>query len=364
MQRQVEALPQLRTLAAENIRLAEELRSRTKPIEAAEHDLKLSTDLVEKLSEQFGKTREKATAVGLTETIGQLLRKQRDKLHDPADFQHSVDDRSQAIDDVQFRLYELDEIRSNVANPEIFQSLMAEAPLPVDASIAEEPGKSRPRSSRQQAAASRPAQPQPDQLLRHAAGAGHHQRRLIQLINAYAQYIDERVLWIRSNRPLSVHELYSGKPIRWFLRWKNWKQVAGVLASDVESNPLGPIGLTLLIVVFLYTRRRFHLEIGKLGLECAPLELHPVRAHVPRFLLTLFTSGLGAAIGWYVGWRLGAAAYSIDFPSAVADGLIAATLLFFPWTSFAGRAVPMASPPPILDGRKTSCGRWPPMPAG
>ena len=174
MQRQVEALPQLRTLAAENIRLAEELRSRTKPIEAAEHDLKLSTDLVEKLSEQFGKTREKATAVGLTETIGQLLRKQRDKLHDPADFQRSVDDRSQAIDDVQFRLYELDEIRSNVANPEIFQSLMAEGSSRSDASIAEEPGKSRPRSSRQQAAASRPAQPQPDQLLRHAAGAGHH----------------------------------------------------------------------------------------------------------------------------------------------------------------------------------------------
>ena len=64
-----------------------------------------------------------------------------------------------------------------------------------------------------------------------------------------------------------MHELYSGKPIRWFLRWKNWKQVVGVLASDVESNPLGPIGLTLLIVVFLYTRRRFHLEIGKLGLD-------------------------------------------------------------------------------------------------
>ena len=132
MQRQVEALPQLRTLAAENTRLAEELRSRTKPIEAAEHDLKLSADLVEKLSEQFGKTREKATAVGLTETIGQLLRKQRDKLHDPAEFQRSVDDRSQAIDDVQFRLYELDEIRSNVANPEIIQLIMAEAPPSLD----------------------------------------------------------------------------------------------------------------------------------------------------------------------------------------------------------------------------------------
>jgi potassium efflux system protein len=330
MQRQVEALPQLRTLAAENIRLAEELRSRTKPIEAAEHDWKLSTDLVEKLSDQFGKTREKATAVGLTETIGQLLRKQRDKLHDPADFQRSVDDRSQAIDDVQFRLYELDEIRSNVANPEIIQSIMAEAPPGL---TAEE------RTNLEKAARDILDNKQQllDQLSRNLNSYYETllelvitQRRLIQLINAYAQYIDERVLWIRSSRPLSVHELYSGRPIRWFFRWKNWKQVCGVLASDVESNPLGPIGLTLLIVVFLYTRRRFHLEIGKLGLDAHRSNYTRFLPTFRAFLLTLFTSGLGAAIGWYVGWRLGAAAYSIDFPSAVSDGLIAATLLFLP----------------------------------
>jgi potassium-dependent mechanosensitive channel len=330
MQRQVEALPQLRTLAGEDIRLAEELRSRTKPIEAAEHDLKLSTDLVEKLSDQFGKTREKATAVGLTETIGQLLRKQRDKLHDPADFQRSVDDRSQAIDDIQFRLYELDEIRSGLANPEILQSIMAEAP----------PGlTTEERKNLEKAARDILDNKQQllDQLSRNLTSYYDTllelvitQRRLIQLINAYAQYIDERVLWIRSNRPLGVRELYSGKPLRWFLRWQNWKQVCGVLASDVESNPLGPIGLFLLIVIFLYMRRRFHLEIGKLGHDAHRSNYTRFLPTFRAFLLTLLTSGLGAAIGWYVGWRLGAAAYSIDFPSAVSDGLVAAALLFFP----------------------------------
>jgi potassium-dependent mechanosensitive channel len=330
MQRQVESLPQLRVYAAENTRLAEELQSRTKPIEAAERDLKLSTDLVEKLSEQFSKTREKATAVGLTETIGQLLRKQRVKLHDPADFQRSVDDRSQAIDDVQFRLYELDEIRSNLANPEIIPSLLAEAPpglTPEDRKNLEKAAHEILDNKQQLI----------DQLSRNLTSYSDTlmelvitQGRLIRLINAYAQYIDERVLWIRSSRPLSVRELYSGKPIRWFLRWRNWRQVTGVLVSDVESNPLGPIGLVLLIVVFLYIHRRFHSEIGRLGQEAHRSNYTRFLPTFRAFLLTLMTSGLAASIVWYLGWRLGAAAYTIDFPSAVADGLIAAVLLFFP----------------------------------
>ncbi len=31
-----------------------------------------------------------------------------------------------------------------------------------------------------------------------------NERKLIDLINAYAEYIDERVLWIRSSRPLAI----------------------------------------------------------------------------------------------------------------------------------------------------------------
>ena len=124
---QVEAHPLLRSLAAENTRLAEDLQSLSKPIETAEHDLKLAGDLFEKLKQHFSKTREKV-AVGLTETIGQLLRKQRDTLPDPSDYQRSVEVRSQAIDETQFRLYELEESRSAAANPDLIQTILAEAP--------------------------------------------------------------------------------------------------------------------------------------------------------------------------------------------------------------------------------------------
>ena len=61
-----------------------------------------------------------------------------------------------------------------------------------------------------------------------------------------------------------------------------------------------------------------------------------------------------------VAWRLSAAAYYVDFPSAVSDGLFAAALLYFP-LDFVRRSsrVPTALPPPISNGRRRPRGRWP-----
>ncbi len=289
----------------------------------------------------------------MTGTIGQLLRKQRAGLHDPADFQRSVDVRSQAIDDVQFRLYELEEIRSSLANPEPLQLIMAQAPpgLSKDArQILEKAARDILQSKQQYL----------DQLIRNYSNYYDTlldlvvtQRRLIELINTYADYIDERVLWIRSSRPFgdlliayfgharqvddlrtddfaALSELFRGKPIRWLVSPKNWRQVTAALTSDARSNPFAPTGLLLLTGLFWYTRRRFGSEIGKLGNDTHRSNFTRFLPTSRAFLLTLVTSATGAGILWYVGWRLAAAAYYIDFPSAVSDGLFAAALLYLP----------------------------------
>jgi len=348
---QGEAHPALQTSAAENTRLAEELQSLTKPIESAERDLKEAGDISEELREQFSKTKDKAAGVGLTGPIGQLLRKQRDHLRDPAEYQRSVDVRSQVIDDVQFRLYELDEMRTSLANPEPeIQSILGPAPprlgtdgQPILDKVAFE------KATLERAALEKAArdilqskQQYLDQLTRNYGNYYDTllelvvtQRRLIELINTYANYIDERVLWIRSSRPLGLSELkrselIRGKPFGWLVRPANWKQVTAVLTSDAQSNPFAPTGLLLLTGFFWYTRRRFGSEIGKLGHDAHRSNFTRFLPTTRAFLLTLVTSATGAGILWYVGWRLAAAAYEIDFPSAVADGLFASALLYLP----------------------------------
>jgi potassium-dependent mechanosensitive channel len=323
--------PLLGRLASENMRLAEDLQKVTKPIEVAERELKESGDLWGKLRDQFSKTRDKADGVGLTETIGQLLRKQRVALRDPADFQRGVEVNSRAIDETQFRLYELDEIRSSLANPDpIVQEVLASAP----ASLGDADRKALEKATRDILEAK---QQLVDQLSRNLTNycdtlldVVMNERKLIDLINAYAEYIDERVLWIRSSRPLAISQLSSGRPIHWLVRLKNWRQVGDALAADARSNPLGPIGLLMLIPIFWYTRRRFHSEIGNLGQEAHRSNYTRFLPTSRAFVLTLSTSALAGGIVWYFAWRLATAAYDVDFPSAVSDGLFAATLLFFP----------------------------------
>jgi potassium efflux system protein len=344
---QVEALPLLRSSAEENTRLAEELQSLTKPIETAEHDLKEAGDLSEKLRKEFSKTKEKAAGVGLTATIGQLLRKQRALLRDPAEYQRSVDVRSQVIDEVQFRLYELDEMRTSLANPELFiRPILAQAspgPGTDGHSILEQPAPEKAALEKAARDILQSKQHYLDQLTRNYGNYYDTllelvvtQRKLIELIDAYAGYIDERVLWIRSSRPLAhiddatLWELLRGKPFGWLVRPANWKQVTDALTSDARSNPFAPTGLLLLTGFFWYTRRRFGSEIGKLGHDAHRSNFTRFLPTTRAFLLTLLTSATGAGILWYVGWRLAAAAYDIDFPSAVADGLYASALLYLP----------------------------------
>ena len=171
---QDDANPLLRSHAVENTHLAEDLQKLTKPIEVAERELKEAGDLSEKLREQFSKTREKAAGVGLTETIGQLLRKQREALKDPADFQRSIEVNSHAIDETQFKLYELDEMRSTLANPDpLVQEILASAPP----SLGEGDRKALEKAAREnpgnEAAIDRSTDPEFEQLLRNAAGTRH-----------------------------------------------------------------------------------------------------------------------------------------------------------------------------------------------
>ena len=281
----------LQSYAAENTRLAEEGRARTRPIEAAEKELKDSKAELEKLTEQFTNTRQKADGVGLTGAIGQLLRKQRAELKDPLVYQRSVDGHSQAIDEIQFRLYELDEIRSNAAKPEMIRTILAQAPA--DLSVSErqfllKASQEVLESKRQYL----------DVLERNynnyfatLLDLVETEHKLIELIDKYADFIDERVLWIRSSRPLALRDVFRGKPIAWLVSPSNWKQVGDALVSDAKSNPWAPLGFVALAGFFWYMRKRFSREIGKLGHDGPLFELHAVSSDAGRLRSDSFDVG-------------------------------------------------------------------------
>lgn len=326
---EVDSHPLLQAHTADNTRLAEESQKLSKPIETAEEELKKAKSALESLTQQFAQIKQKADGVGLTGPIGQLLRKQRAALPDPP--QRSVDASTEVIDKAQFRMYELDELRSSLANPEpTIQAILSQAP----------PGMSE-ESRRLLEKASRDVLENKQQSLDTLSHKLSNycdtllelvftQRKLIALLNEYTQYIDERVLWIRSSRPLAATDVFRGKAIGWLVRPANWWQALTALRSDARSNPFVVCALLQLAAAFWYIRRRFRREIGNLGHDAHRSNFTRFLPTLRAFALTLGTSLAGAALPAFFAWRLSVSAYDIDFPSAVSDALYATSWLFLP----------------------------------
>jgi potassium efflux system protein len=326
---EVQADPLLQAQTKENVSLAEESQKLSKPIETAEQELKKAKLALESLTKQFAQIKQKADGVGLTNPIGQLLRKQRAALPDPP--QRSVDASSQVIDEVQFRIYELDELRSSLANPEpIIQDILKQAPP----SMSEESRRMLEKASREVVESK---QQSIDTLSHRLSNYSDTllelvftQRKLIELLNEYAQYIDERVLWIRSSRPLSAGDVFRGRAIGWLVRPANWRQVASALWSDARANPFAVCAFLQLAAAFWYVRRRFRHEITNLGHDAHRSNFTRFLPTLRAFGLTLGTSLAGAALLAFVARRLSVSAYDIDFPSAVSEALYATACFFLP----------------------------------
>ncbi len=326
---EVEAHPLLQAITAENTRLAEESQKLNKPIETAEEEVKKAKAALEKFTKQFAQIKQKADGVGLTNPIGQLLRKQRADLPEPP--QRSVDASTQLIDEAQFRLYELDENRSSLANPEpIVQSILSQAPP----TMSEESRRMLEKASRDVLESK---QKSLDTLNRNLSNycdtlleLVFTQRKLIVLLNEYAQYIDERVLWIRSSRPLSGGDVFRGRAIAWMVRPSNWAQVTSALWSDARANPFAFCAFLQVLAGFWYVRRRFRGEIENLGHDAQRSNFTRYLPTLRAFGLTMSTSLAGAGLLAFIGRRLAVSAYDVDFPSAVSDGLCATAWLFLP----------------------------------
>lgn len=134
------------------------------------------------------------------------------------------------------------------------------------------------------------------------------EQQLITETEDCARFIDERVFWVASSKPLSVTDLRNAvEAFCWLVGPKAWADVGGTLFSDVRRNS-GVWSLAFgLFVGLIYCRMRMRERIQEIGEKAG-------RGNCYRFLPTLEVTLLTSlvAIGWpglmwYFGWRLNTA---------------------------------------------------------
>ena len=189
--------PALTPHAERNVKLAEVAHALSQPIEDTRRRVEQTKGRLEDVQKQFTTTQQRVDDIGLTGSIGAHLRRQRVDLPDLRRRRKNVQDRKMLIERAQYRVFQYDEIRS-VSTEAMVQDILSKVPV-VDESEKE----------KLEAAARTLVERRREHLNRVIRNYNSYldalfeldatEQRLIRETVGYEEYIDERVLWIRSN---------------------------------------------------------------------------------------------------------------------------------------------------------------------
>ncbi len=150
---------------------------------------------------------------------------------------------------------------------------------------------------------------------------------LTQVATEFSDYIDQRVLWIRSTDPLWKSEpAKSWEAARWLIEPTNWQGVGQSLLGDAQDRPLVMLLFVLIFAPLVFWQRRMRREVTLLGQTAS----HSFRIWPTLMTVgwTLLIAAIWPALMAFIGWRLSQA--SADFARALSAGLIAAAVSFYP----------------------------------
>ncbi|TWU41394.1 Miniconductance mechanosensitive channel MscM precursor [Novipirellula aureliae] len=324
----IAAAPALQAYAEQNQELAEKAKRVTEDLAAAQRDLKSAVEVHEALVNQFRVTRNKVDLVGLTSSVGTLLRKQRTSLPDVSERREAVAMRQPLINDIQYELLEYEDLRSEVAEP---QKLLA--------TIVEDSGSI---GSLDQALLESAAQEllsrkgeYLDTLIRNSSQYFHAMieldltdQQIIKQAAEYENYIDERVLWIRSGRSL-LSGLQFNPSDAWLISPKKWSEVGTALVVDIQKR----MGLYLIclipIALLFFKRRSIRSRIRSLGETTERANCKSITPTIQTIFLTNLVSLEWSALLGFFGWRLFENPLQSEFASAIGSGLLCVSLLWF-----------------------------------
>jgi potassium efflux system protein len=298
------AHPTLRDLAEENSSLTQRRRELQGFLARQVSDLSAVNSTLTSVEQKFNSVVEKEQRAGLTTAIGLLLRNQRSHLPDADEFDRRQAEAEVEIVRLQTEQMSLEDDRSELGDIE------ARVDLELRLNGEDEAMQTRLRQMTLDLLTDRRQYLDDlladyDACLQTLSEIDVVCRRLQTTIKRYEEYIDERVLWIRSAAPVnSTLIMRTWSDVLSFLSHRQWSPLLGHLYEDAATYwPLyGVCGLLLLLILVLNQQiRRFLLRTGEL--RNRPLESGIPLALMITALAVVRSSAWPAGL-LFAGWRL------------------------------------------------------------
>jgi len=169
------------------------------------------------------------------------------------------------------------------------------------------------------------------------------EQELADVSRAFADYIDERVLWVRSAGWIGSPETLPpgapadatppswwsglGRAAAWFVSPEGWATGLRALGRDLTANWILYVLAAALIAAMAVTRRRAHAALNALGDQVVSIRTDSFKHTLKALGLTAWLALLGPLVLGFPGWRLMAANAGAS-ARAFGLGLLAAANLY------------------------------------
>jgi len=318
--------PAVKDIAEENSRLAELRTSSTGPTSKITEVAAELADINKKLTflgDRAKTVKQKVETVGLTKITGILLQSAKRELPNLRRLRSKANYIRSEISNSQLQIAIIEEQRSALDDIDS-RVLQIEKRLGQTASAAEieEIRKSAPELLKTQREYLDTLATDYRAYFAKLYDLNEVQNLLVVETQEFANYINENILWIRSDRPLSYTQLPNmAASVRWLLSPSGWKKLIYYLWQDLKKEFAAYVFAIPALLLLLQQKKKLRAKLQSIGQQPTKVAMESFKYIIEALLFTILLATIRPAMLWFIAWRMNNFPVTEELPRAIAAGL-------------------------------------------
>ncbi|HOZ47747.1 MAG TPA: mechanosensitive ion channel [Candidatus Hydrogenedentes bacterium] len=279
--------------------------------------------------ESFDRIRQRVDAVGLNNAIGRLLRKQKAEFVDTREHRRDIDHREDEMAEAELAYLDIHEdwLRLTDNEAHIREAFAAAAEhMTKEARAKVDPLFQDVMSARHAAIES--LVNDYTTYFNKLVDLDADQRQLVDESERFADYIDERILWIRSSGTLGMTDLgHALTALTWLLGPQGWLAVLAALGNGALLQPVATAAVLAILAGLYWFRRREMRRLAAFAEAAKKRKCTSMRPTVEALATTILALLFWPLVAYVVGWSLATTSSAPVFVRGVGQALQAVALV-------------------------------------
>ena len=333
-----EVEPWLLSVTKRNRELAEQNSALATEIASTESRLKSAMNRLEEWERKFSVTKDKVDSVGLPASMGVMLRQLRANLPSERALKNAIRARQPLIEQSQLNQFDLADERTRLDDIDrevdrVLNELISQDPA---IRLTEEVrAKTRVYLEKRQAILNAYYKNETT-YFQHLTDLDFAQEKLANTSQEFATYIDELVLWVRSEPPLvsalthpaSVSKVAIGAADRSMTDWENlrlvwgsthsWREFAARMEQDVKLRPFLYLAAAILFGVLFFLRSFIAVRLQHIAERTRSSSYSRFMPTIHTAIITGLASVFVPSVILFFAWRFGQNTSGQDIAGAMA----------------------------------------------